>query len=377
MVKTVNPFVLSGYIPDEFFCDRQKESDRIVRLLANGNNIVLISPRRLGKTGLIRHCFNFPEIKDNFTTIFIDILQTTSLQEFTFLLGKAVFEAVASRGKKLVYKFVDTLKSLTGSFTYDPLTGAPSFSLHIGDISRPDFTLEEIFNFLNLSASRCIVAIDEFQQIMQYPEKNVEAMLRTHIQKNSNCNFIFAGSKQHIISEMFISAARPFYNSSSMMYLNPIPMDVYIEFVERLFDKYGKKIEEGVAKAVYERFEGNTYYMQSIFNEAFSLSSPGKICTKETVDNAIEEIIDFNEGTYREILSGIPLRQKELLLGIAKNEPVTGITSSSFIRSNGLLSASSVQAAAKKLSDLNLISKSENAYSVSDKFFSLWLKKTY
>lgn len=216
-----NPFVTSGIIPPELFCDREKESERIVRLLSNGNNIVLISPRRLGKTGLIHHCFNFPEIKNNFTTIFIDIFQTTSLQEFTFLLGKAVYESLATQGKRLVQKFVDMLKSLTGKFSYDAITGAPSFSLQIGDISRPEFTLEEIFNFLNLSPSKCIIAIDEFQQITNYPEKNVEAILRTYIQRASNCNFIFAGSKQHLIREMFVSQVRPFYNSSSLMLLDP------------------------------------------------------------------------------------------------------------------------------------------------------------
>lgn len=372
-----NPFIINGYIPPELFCDREKESERIVRLLSNGNNIVLISPRRLGKTGLIHHCFNFPEIKNNFTTIFIDIFQTTSLQEFTFLLGKAVYESLASQGKRLVQKFVDMLKSLTGKFSYDAVTGAPSFSLQIGDISRPEFTLEEIFNFLNLSPSKCIVAIDEFQQITNYPEKNVEAILRTYIQHTSNCNFIFAGSKQHLIREMFVSQARPFYNSSSLMHLDPIPKDIYISFAQRLFEQYGKHIDEGVANSVYERFDGNTFYMQSIFNETFSLTPPQKACTFATVEAALNDIIDFNAATYREILSDIPLRQKELLLSIAKNEPATGITSTHFIKTNSLLSASSVQAAAKKLTDLNIITKSENAYSVSDRFFSIWLNKTY
>lgn len=377
MNKISNPFVISGIIPDELFCDRQKESERIIRLLTNGNNIVLISPRRLGKTGLIHHCFNATEIKDNFTTIFVDIFQTTSLREFTFLLGKAVYDAVVPHGKKLVSKFIDSLKSLSGKFTYDPVTGTPSFSLQIGDISRPDFTLEEIFKFFNHSSSRCIVAIDEFQQITEYPEKNVEAVLRTHIQHSSNCNFIFAGSRQHLIREMFVSHARPFYNSSSMMHLDPIPKEIYIDFVGRLFHEYGKNVEEGVASEVYERFEGNTFFMQSLFNEAFSLTPSGNTCSLKTVENALNEIIDFNAGNYQEILANIPLRQKEVLLSIVRNEPARGITSSAFIKENGLLSASSVQAAVKQLIDRSLIVKSGNDYSVPDKFLGIWLRRTY
>lgn len=372
-----NPFVTSGIIPPEFFCDREKESERIVRLLTNGNNVVLISPRRLGKTGLIHHCFNFPEIKDNYTTIFVDILQTTSLQEFTFLLGKAVYEAVVPKGKKLVSKFIETLKSLSGKFTYDPLTGSPTFSLQIGDISRPEFTLEEIFKFIESASSRCIVAIDEFQQITEYPERNVEALLRTHIQHSSNCNFIFAGSKQHIINEMFVSNARPFYHSSVLMHLDPIPQKVYAEFAIRLFKMYNKDILQETVNEVYERFGGNTYYMQLIFNEAFSQTREEEICERETVETSLNEIIDFNAGSYREILSALSLRQKELLLSIVRNEPATGITSTSFIKENSLQSSSSVQAAAKKLIEVNLITKTDNAYSVADRFFALWLKKTY
>lgn len=372
-----NPFVTSGIIPPEFFCDREKESERIVRLLTNGNNVVLISPRRLGKTGLIHHCFNFSEIKDNYTTIFVDILQTTSLQEFTFLLGKAVYEAVVPKGKKLVSKFIETLKSLSGKFTYDPLTGAPSFSLQIGDISRPEFTLEEIFKFIESASSRCIVAIDEFQQITEYPERNVEALLRTHIQHTSNCNFIFAGSKQHLINEMFVSNARPFYHSSVLMHLDPIPQKVYAEFAIRLFKMYNKDILQETVNEVYDRFGGNTYYMQLIFNEAFSQTREEEICEREIVEASLNEIIDFNAGSYREILSALSLRQKELLLSIVRNEPATGITSTSFIKENSLQSSSSVQAAAKKLIEVNLITKTDNAYSVADRFFALWLKKTY
>lgn len=376
-IMPTNPFVISSIIPPQFFCDRERETERIVRLLLNGNNLVLISPRRLGKSGLIHHCFQLPQIKDTFTTIFVDILQTTSLREFTFLLGKAVYGALMPKGKRFVSNFIDTLKSLTGKFSYDPVSGAPSFSIQIGDISRPEFTLEEIFQFLENYNSKCIVAIDEFQQITDYPEKNVEAVLRTYIQQLSNCNFIFAGSKQHIINEMFISHARPFYLSSSIMHLDPIPEDVYVAFVERIFKEHNKNVVSETIREVYHKFEGNTFYMQSVFNEAYAITNPGHTCDTETVELALSDIINFNAGTYRELLSGISLRQKELLLSILKNEPAEAITSSAFIKANSLFSASSVQAAARKLSDLNILVKNANAYYISDRFFALWLKEVY
>lgn len=101
MAKEMNPFVVSGIIPDEYFCDRVNESARLIKSVCNANNMVLISQRRMGKTGLIQHCYNKTEIKDQYYTFFIDILATTSLREFTFLLGKAVYEGLIPQSRKM------------------------------------------------------------------------------------------------------------------------------------------------------------------------------------------------------------------------------------------------------------------------------------
>ena len=90
MTKEINPFIVTGKIEPEYFCDRVKESERLVKSLTNGNNLVIISPRRMGKTGLIRFCYEKPEIKEEYYTFFIDILHTSSLREFTYLLGKEI-----------------------------------------------------------------------------------------------------------------------------------------------------------------------------------------------------------------------------------------------------------------------------------------------
>lgn len=118
----------------------------------------------------------------NFITISIDILRTSSIHEFTFELGKAVFEQAAHRGAKMLKMVVNTLKSINGCFGYDPVSNTPTFNLSLGDISNPLYTLDEIFSCLEQAEKKCIIAIDEFQQICYYPEKNMEAILRTHIQ---------------------------------------------------------------------------------------------------------------------------------------------------------------------------------------------------
>ena len=153
MAKEINPFIVTGKIEPEYFCDRVKESERLVKSLTNGNNLVIISPRRMGKTGLIRFCYEKPEIKEEYYTFFIDILHTSSLREFTYLLGKEIYETLLPRSKKMASLFIHTLKSINGKFGFDPLTNLPTFNLELGDIDRPEYTLEEIF--------QCLIAADK------------------------------------------------------------------------------------------------------------------------------------------------------------------------------------------------------------------------
>ena len=94
MAKEINPFIVTGKIEPQYFCDRVQESARLVKSITNGNNMVIISPRRMGKTGLIQYCYEKPEIKNNYYTFFIDILHTSSLREFTYILGKEIFETL-------------------------------------------------------------------------------------------------------------------------------------------------------------------------------------------------------------------------------------------------------------------------------------------
>ena len=165
MTKVINPFIVTGKIAPPYFCDRVQESARLIKSLTNGNNMVIISPRRMGKTGLIQFCYEKPKIREEYYTFFIDILHTSSLREFTYLLGRAVYETLLPRSEKMVKLFVQTLKSISGKFGFDPLTGLPTFNVELGDIDRPEYTLEEIFRLLASADKPCIVAIDEFQQI--------------------------------------------------------------------------------------------------------------------------------------------------------------------------------------------------------------------
>ncbi len=145
MANNKNPFVVTGKIEPEYFCDRVQESARLIKSVTNGNHLVIISPRRMGKTGLIRFCYEKPEISEAYYTFFIDILHTSSLREFIYLLGREIYETLLPRSRKMAKLFIQTLKSISGKFGFDPLANMPTFSLELGDIERPEYTLEEIF----------------------------------------------------------------------------------------------------------------------------------------------------------------------------------------------------------------------------------------
>ena len=213
----INPFVVSGKIAPEHFCDRVSEAAQLVKMLSNQVNVVLTSPRRMGKTSLVDFVFDKPEIKANHVVVVVDILHTTTFREFILSIGTAVFNGVASRSARMRKQFVTILKSLSASFGYDPIQNMPTFDVKLGDVQRPEYTLGEIFAYLEAVDKRCLVVIDEFQQITRYPEKNVEALLRSHTQRMANANFVFSGSQRRLMEEMFFSAKRPFYQSASLL----------------------------------------------------------------------------------------------------------------------------------------------------------------
>ena len=257
------------------------------------------------------------------------------------------------------------------------LTNLPTFNLELGDIDRPEYTLEEIFQCLIAADKPCIVAIDEFQQIAKYPEKNIEALLRTHIQTIENSNFIFAGSERHMMQEMFLSSSRPFYHSADILELKAIVPEIYIPFIADHFQKRKRHIEIENIEKVYRLFKGHTFYIQKTFNEAFADTPKGKECTLEIIKTAIDNLIAYNDTIFREILSNIPEKQKELLYAIAKVDEAENVTSAKFIKRYSLTSASSVQSATKKLLEKDIITEINKVYSVTDKFFGMWINTIY
>lgn len=376
-----NPFYITGIIPEPYFCDREKETTWFIRTLENKAHILLTSPRRMGKTQLIRHVFEQPSIKDNCYSFYTDIYPTTSLHELVLFLSKEIYSVLVPKGKAVIDKFLAGLHSLAGSIGYDPISGLPTFDIKLGDIHAPELTLEEIFRYLEQADKPCIFAIDEFQQIAQYPEKNVEALLRAHIQKMNNCLFIYAGSNRHILENMFNSAAKPFYNSAEQIYLDCIPKDVYTAFANEQFSKAGRKILPEAVSLAYDLFEGHTYYVHNVLHNAFAYLNANKVIDESDIHETLSNILEEKGRTFASVMNQLNFQQKETLIAIAKEGKASGVTSVAFVKKHALKSPSSVQYAISALLDKQLLiyqnEERTKTYSVSDRFLEMWICKTY
>ena len=370
-----NPFVTKGYVGPDYFCDRVKETENLVKLLTNDNNMALISPRRLGKTDLIHHCFNQPSIKNHYYTFVIDIYATNSLSDFVEVFGRAILDELKPRGRKVWEGFFNAIKSIQQQISFD-INGNPVWGLGLGASANPSTTLDEIFNYLKTAGKPCMVAIDEFQKILDYPNgQNIEAALRTHIQKCPNATFLFCGSKRHLMTEIFLSPSRPFYQSVITMGLDPISENKYAEFAKRQFEKNGKSLHEEVVPQVYNRFYGVTAYLQRIMNVLYLNTDKGEVCTPDMIEDAIDFIINLNSEHYETLFGQMSEKQRQVFLAIAIEKRARNISSSEFVRKYHLASPSSVVSAIRGLLDKDFITQDNNEYYVYDYFFPIWLEK--
>lgn len=369
-----NPFITYGYESPEYFCDRESETAELIKLIVNGNNIALISPRRMGKTGLIQHCFSHPELQQDCFTFLVDIYATKNLQDFVFQLGYSIVRKLRSKGQKVIDRFLQFVTSLRTGISFDG-QGNASWNLGIGDIKHPDFTLEEIFNYLQSASKHCIIAIDEFQTISRYPEANTEALLRTYVQQCRNSTFIFSGSQQSMMSEMFSSPARPFYQSVALMFLKPVDQEKYQAFAVKHFQQRGKDLDATAFNKLYIQFEGVTWYIQKMLNQLFSNTEKGSVASVSDMENAQNEIIHQNEEAYKDTLYQLTETQRNLLIAICKEEKTAHITTSKFIRQYHLTSASSVQKSATNLLTRQLITHNKGIYEPYDKFMAFWIRE--
>ncbi len=339
MATINNPFVMYGYKGAEYFCDREKETEKMMTSLHNERNITLVAPRRMGKTGLIHHVFQQLEKQyDDVKCFYLDIFATKNLEQMVQLMAS---------------------KIATFSLDLKPNEGRES--------------LKRIFEYMKQSGKRCYVAIDEFQQIMNYPEDGVEALIRSYIQFLPNVYFVFSGSQQHMMEEMFLSANRPFFQSSLVMSLPCIAESRYLSFANRLLSSQKREVDVDTFTYIYSQADSVTWYVQAILHGIYKHRD--EQINKDLVDEVIQELIEEQAMAYQNYCAWLTENQQLLLLAIAKEQIVSSPLSQQFIITHHLPATSSVKTALKALVDKQLISKTPKGFFVSDRFFAKWLAK--
>jgi len=371
-MKPSNPFLTAGYAGPDYFCDRKHETEELLRHLENDRNTTLLSPRRYGKTGLIRQVLHILSKRRGVKTVYVDLYPTRNLSDFARALAAAVAESVESPVEKALKAVSSFAHGFRPTMTLDEFSGRPKFSFDI-NVKNAQESLESILAYLQGRKCRTVVAIDEFQQIAEYPEKGVEALLRSKIQFMHQVGFVFAGSRLHMMAEMFHSPKRPFFNSTASMSLDVIGKNAYFRFAASFFRKAGRILPEETFGLAYDRFEGITWYVQSVMKELFAEGMPRP--TGKDVVAAIDHLVEENGQNYGFILSKCTPCAVELLRAIAVDRVVAEPMSAEFGRRHGLRAASSVRFALESLLKDELLYRRDDGYVVYDRLFAEWLRK--
>lgn len=367
-----NPFLLYGYEGPEYFCDREEETHQLIESMHNGTNIALISPRRLGKSGLIHHTFQYmKEHNSNFRCFYIDLYPTRSLSDFVNLLGKAIIGQLDTPIQKAEGFVTRFFRSTQLTFGVDPFTNLPQVSLSYAPQNSQQ-TLEEIFAYIAQSKVNCYIALDEFQQVAEYPEDNVEALLRSLLERSHNVHIIFSGSKLHVMDMMFSSPKHPFYRSTERMQLGALDEDKYYDFAQYHLQQKNVRLSKEIFHEIYTMVDGVTWYIQAILHRLYRLSDIE--VTESVIQQTIVAIIRSEEEDYKKQYHHLTQVQAILLRAVAAEGKVTQPTSGLFVKKHHLRSASSVQRALASLIDEEYLYSTDDGYIVYDRFMAIWLR---
>lgn len=372
-----NPFRVSGYQGPSTFCDRVEETRILKQSLLGHRNITLTSLRRMGKSALIHHVFQQIRDERGATTFYVDLLPTRSIQEFISIFATAVARST-SETSQTGSKVWSWIKRLRPVITYDPYSGLPQVSVDVGRTEEQQASIAGLLDTLDRMRQPVVIALDEFQQILTYPDTTIESWLRSHIQRLSNITFVFSGSSQHMLAEMFQSSKRPFYGSAGFLKLNPISENEYVSFIQEHMQSGGKRIDEEDVRWLLTWCRHHTWYVQTMFNRLYH--HPEKVITRDVILADINAILTENEPVYHTYRSMLTSAQWTLLQAIANEERLLHPTASAFIERYSLNSPAAVKRGLDSLLDKELIYREFDAdgvpyIQVYDVFLSRWLMR--
>ncbi len=368
-MKCVNPFVIKGYRGPEYFCDRQEETRRLVSAIENGRDVTLMAPRRYGKTGLVQHVFG--QLDGGYRTLYLDIFNVRDLSQFVRMFASAVTENFSTPMEKTGRGLLNFFRGIRPTMIPQE-DGFPKFSFDVIP-AQAEGTLKDVFAFLKSRTFEMVIAIDEFQQVREFPEPGVEALLRSHIQFCTNVHFIFSGSKQHVMQEMFATSRGPFYQSTQLMSLGTIGREAYCDFAARFFRSAKKPFDEKVFGGLYSRFDGVTWYLQAVLNRVWN--RPEGLSSAAVVEEAAEELVAEGEMVFHDLLTSQTAAAQKVLWAIAREGVMEKVSSKEMLVKYDLPTGSTVRSVVADLAMRDILLKTDQGYRVYDRLFSEWLAR--
>ena len=372
-----NPFVIKSYESKELFCDREEELQLMLRNCVNHSDMTLISQRRMGKTGLIYRLFDeIHETRPDIHTIYLDIFASRNIDDFIKLMAEAAmksFKPKTSMGDKLL----TFIKSLRPQLSFDNITGEPQLQIAYQTAHEKEYTLRGLFEFLDSQNEQIVMAIDEFQQIRDYPEQNMEALLRTYIQQTHHLTFIFCGSKKHLMADIFANERKPFYSSTTFVSLDKIPEKTYSQFIRQLLNDRQRTITDEALQFIQDWTRRHTYYTQQLCHTVYANGSTE--IGIEDVKAACQQIMKQGETIYLQYRQMLTDKQWDYLIAVAKEGSIQQITSAEFLKRHRIGTPSVSRRLADALCEKGLLNDEATVngivYSVSDVFLSHWMER--
>ena len=375
-----NPFRSKVISTEEPFCNRVKEIETLTNSALSGNNIVLIGPRRHGKTSLVKRVQKGLDSLD-VITLFADLNGVGSVDEVASSFAKAVFQ-VTRKSKPLWKLAFETIRDFRPSakLEYDQ-EGTVSVGVDFSQAGKRgidllDDTLHAVGQFIEKSGKQVNIALDEFQEITTLPDSlKIEGVLRRHIQHQS-ASYFFIGSRRRLLQAMFTEQQRPFFQSARTLSIGPLPNNEMAHYISDLFVKSGRVCEIEQATMIVGATctaEGcHPYYTQQIAQSLFDIG--GKI-TELKVSEALNLLIEENKFFFEGLLQGLTPAQKLLLKALAK-EPTGEVLAANYIAKWRIGSVGGIRNSLDRLIELDYVSREQDSIvRVVDPLFAAWLRK--
>ena len=365
-------FVYGIAVEGENFTDRIAETKRLKRDFENGQNVVLISPRRMGKTSLVRRVISLVDT-NKVAIVHLDIYDCRTEYDFYNKLASAVLRQTSGKGELMLHNIKEFLTRLTPkvSFGVDP---ANDMSVSLG-IAPEDYTPEEILQLPEKIAHKMgkhlVVCIDEFQQIGNFPDTlEVQKRVRSVWQLQQEVSYCLYGSKKHMLTNLFQNRRMPFYQFGDIRFLQPIALDDWIPFIRGKFEANGQTISNEQITKICETVEYQSSYVQQLAWNVMLCSD--EVVSEAAIDEAIDDLIGQNSTLFMQQTDGLSSYQMNFLKDLAVGE--TGdFTSAAMLKKYNLGSKSNISRLQETLIKKELVEKTGRTMTIADPVFRLWM----